>query len=313
MRSSALKLSGKQRHAGSHHTNTKISSGLVVQGVGAVLIVCVFLATLLNISNLMSNNSNDATIHSLKGSDSQMRDIPSRDRRSDTAYSPRSICSGNRRNRKAPASSKMKLSFSKRKKFIQGGYEEIAKGSGEMYMAGAFLQLLTQLQHDRLGIYGSIAEIGVHHGRFTGFLYVQAKETEKLVAADLFEEKQNENVDFSGKGDYNKFVEGLNSYGLKESDLYQVIKASSADIATDWYLKEKGGPTKKDEALEGFRLFSVDGGHTAELTLNDLQIAFCNLLTGGIVVSEALLIKESSVIPIKKPLANVFLISFQRS
>jgi len=190
------------------------------------------------------------------------------------------ICSGHLRTLFAPQSNKTLVSESNLRLFVQGGYEKIAKGSGNIHAAGPFLHLLSQLQFSN-GIFGSLGELGVHHGRFTGFLFVTARQTEKLVAVDLFEDLQDENVDLSGKGDYGKFVNGLHSYGLDESELYQVVKGSTTDIPLDWPGNKE---SDNNVPFEGFRLLSVDAGHTAELTLHDLQLSFCNLLPGGIVI-----------------------------
>jgi hypothetical protein len=162
------------------------------------------------------------------------------------------------------------------KSFVNGGYENIAKGSGEIHKAGAFLATLSMLQHTDLQIFGSVCEMGVHHGRFTGFLYLTARQNEKLIAADLFLEHQDQNVDKSGMGDYDQFARGMQLYGMDATkDLHTVFKGSSDEIPFDWSFQKN---------FEPFRLVSVDAGHTAALTFNDLQLAFCNLQRGGIVI-----------------------------
>ena len=174
----------------------------------------------------------------------------------------------------APRSEKPKVPSENRKEFVMGGYQKIHKGSGDYRLVGPMTMKLSNVQHDE-GIFGSVAELGVHHGRFTGALYITAKETEKLLAADLFEELQSQNVDVSGYGDKQAFLAGLQSYGLDETDLHLLYTGSTEDIPFDWHLRKN---------FEPFRLISVDAGHTAALTFNDLEVAFCNTLRGGIVI-----------------------------
>lgn len=156
-----------------------------------------------------------------------------------------------------------------------GGYEAIAKGSGPIHAAGPIINLISKIQHTEFHMFGTVAEVGVHHGRFTSFLFITARTTEKLVVVDLFEEFQDKNVDMSGLGDYKQFVKGMSKYGMQVSDLYKLHKGSTDQIPFDW---------ANQDGFEPFRLISIDAGHTAALTFNDLQLAFCNLLKGGIVI-----------------------------
>ncbi|KAL7558360.1 hypothetical protein ACA910_004025 [Epithemia clementina (nom. ined.)] len=185
-------------------------------------------------------------------------------------------CSGRRRSHVAKPTNETKVTAENRARFVREGlYENIGKGSGSYHVAGVVLHTMSQVQHSKLGIFGTVGEIGVHHGRFTSFLYMTAQETEPLIAVDLFEALQDENVDMSGMGSLKRFVESLSLYGLGESDV-QTFTTSSLDLDVE------GSSWLADKP--GIRLLSVDGGHTAEITRNDLRLAFCNLLPGGIVV-----------------------------
>lgn len=55
----------------------------------------------------------------------------------------------------------------------------------------------------RLGVYGAVGEIGIHHGWFFTMLASEARECEQLFACDIFTD-QGRNVDKSGKG--NKYI-----------------------------------------------------------------------------------------------------------
>lgn len=168
-----------------------------------------------------------------------------------------------------------KVELNGTKMLALGGYENISKGSGVIPQAGPILMMLSQMQFQNLSIFGSVAEIGVHHGRFTSFLFVTARKREDLVVADLFEDFQDLNIDLSGSGDKQKFFKGMQTYGLSQRDLHTVFTGSSITIPFDW---------SRQAGFAPFRLISVDGGHTTSLAFNDLQIAFCNLLPGGIVI-----------------------------
>lgn len=60
----------------------------------------------------------------------------------------------------------------------------------------AFVRQLSRYQH-QLGIFGSVGEIGVHHGKFLMPIVGNALTGEPAVAIDLFEDQQT-NVDASG-------------------------------------------------------------------------------------------------------------------
>ncbi|KAL7544392.1 hypothetical protein ACHAWF_007779 [Thalassiosira exigua] len=174
----------------------------------------------------------------------------------------------------APASNRSKITPRNQKKFVMGGYTKIKRGSGDNKLLLPITMKLSKEQHEH-GIYGTVAELGVHHGQFTGALFMTARESEKLIAADLFEELQYQNVDVSGNGDRKAFVRGLASYGLNETDLHLIHTGSTEDLPFDWH---------QQNDFEPFRLISVDAGHTAALTFNDLEVAFCNAAKGAIVM-----------------------------
>ncbi|GKY98740.1 hypothetical protein MPSEU_000830300 [Mayamaea pseudoterrestris] len=184
-----------------------------------------------------------------------------------------SECVASRSTNFAPASSTPKVSLHDQQQFARGGYKLIARGSGEVTACGPIVSVLSRLQHSR-NLYGTLGEFGVHHGRFTGFLFITARDTEKLIVGDLFGQ-QDKNVDKSGLGDKRMFMRGLLTYGLHPRAIHAVIEASTDELPFDLTGKA---------LMEPFRIVSVDASHTAAFTFNDLQLAFCNLLTGGIVI-----------------------------
>ena len=145
-------------------------------------------------------------------------------------------------------------------------HEDVAQGSFVIQPVLALLAELTKVQTYHL-IEGAIGEIGVHHGKFFVGLAHLAKNHEKLWACDVFED-QALNVDGSGFGDRSAFERACQSNGIGNEDV-DVNSGGSADITQLPYR---------------FRLFSVDGGHTRELTVNDLTVAASHLEEGGIII-----------------------------
>lgn len=168
-----------------------------------------------------------------------------------STYRQANTCPQARSRQAAKASSEPKLDLSIQRTFANGGYNQIARGSGDVNAVGMIINVLSKLQHAS-GLYGTLAELGVHHGRFTGFLFITARQTEKLVVGDLFEQ-QDKNVDKSGLGDRRRFLEGLSTYGLSESHLHRIFTGSTDELPFDW--------SSRDD-FEPFRLISVDASHT---------------------------------------------------
>jgi len=124
-----------------------------------------------------------------------------------------------------------------------------------------------QLQH---GIYGSIGEIGVHHGLFYGALASNARENEKLWAADLFS-KQELNFDKSGKGDLDVFKRNMKKIGVED---IHIIEGDSMMISPSDVLSVVGKS----------RLISIDGGHSKQTTLSDLFLSKSLITTKGLII-----------------------------
>jgi hypothetical protein len=128
-------------------------------------------------------------------------------------------------------------------------------------------------QFQRLhGIGGSSGEIGVHHGKLWFILHLTAAPDEHCFAIDLFSE-QERNVDGSGRGNLERFEANLRRHSREAGNVH-IWQTSSLDVsAID--LVHRIGRT---------RLFSIDGGHSAECTINDLLIADGASMATGVVV-----------------------------
>lgn len=124
-----------------------------------------------------------------------------------------------------------------------------------------------------LSVTGSIAEIGVHHGKLFILLYLLSREPERALAIDLFED-QHLNVDQSGSGDLAKFRRNLE----RRADSTRLVlhPGNSMDLTGAILTRLAEGP---------LRFVSVDGGHTAEITAHDLATAEAAIAEGGIMWS----------------------------
>ena len=116
-----------------------------------------------------------------------------------------------------------------------------------------------------------VCEIGVHHGKLALFLGLLTGG--RCVGYDLFA-RQEENVDRSGHGDQDAFLANA-ARVLGTADGVRAIEANSLDLTPERILEDCGGAPV---------IFSVDGGHTAELTANDLVLAAATVAHDGIVV-----------------------------
>jgi len=117
-----------------------------------------------------------------------------------------------------------------------------------------------------------VAEIGVHHGKLFILLYLLGSQHETAVAIDLFSQ-QHLNVDHSGAGDLERFKQNLRRHA--DTDRLILHEGNSTQLTSAQLLELGRGP---------FRLISVDGGHTAEITEHDLATSEGALAKGGIII-----------------------------
>ena len=123
------------------------------------------------------------------------------------------------------------------------------------------------------GVDGGVAEIGVHHGQLLIFLALLVEPDGHAVGYDLFD-RQSENVDGSGFGDQQIVLDHAASFGLP-ADRFELVQTNSLDIKSGDVIADLGDPC---------RLFSVDGGHTPEITANDLSIASGAIAEEGVII-----------------------------
>lgn len=157
--------------------------------------------------------------------------------------------------------------------YLRGGMDEVTgwlNPSTAVYLAG--LEVLQRAAE----VTGDVVEIGIHHGKSFLALALDLPADQRAVAIDVFEDRAA-NVDGSGRGDRAVFEQNLATHGAGRN--VEIVQSSSLDLA------EQGFVT----AGRRFRIFSIDGGHTAEITRNDLWLAEHTVIERGLVVLDDVL------------------------
>jgi hypothetical protein len=121
----------------------------------------------------------------------------------------------------------------------------------------------------RLGVKGGVCEIGVHQGKFLILLGLLLQPQERALGIDLFENSVG-GYEPSMKDDV---LARLRAFGIDARSV-DLISANSMSLSPQSVL-DSTGPV---------RLFSVDGGHSAENTFNDLRLACGTLAPHGLVL-----------------------------
>ncbi len=87
-------------------------------------------------------------------------------------------------------------------------------------------------------------------------------------------ENQVDNIDRSGHGDKEIFLRNLKRHGCDLSRIKTITK-NSLNLTKALIVSDCG---------DLVRIFSIDGGHTADITQNDLTLASETICVGGLVV-----------------------------
>ncbi|KAJ9532951.1 hypothetical protein QJQ45_018026 [Haematococcus lacustris] len=147
----------------------------------------------------------------------------------------------------------------------------------QMVGAEAVMAALSVLQRQQ-GVEGGLAEIGVHHGTFLISMALLGKQGEHILALDLFEQGQDKNIDRSGNGRSDIMRDNLKAVNFSGNNHLTVHTGASTELNCAQFCGLLGG--------QPLRLFHIDGGHTADIVLNDLAFADCALADGGIVMMD---------------------------
>jgi len=117
--------------------------------------------------------------------------------------------------------------------------------------------------------FSSTLEIGVHHGRFFLILERLTPKSSKCFAVDVFED-QEKNIDNSGCGSFDLFMDNINTLAAYPSRVTP-YKSDSFNI-------------RALKMPQSFSLISIDGGHTKDHTYFDLSYADQTIDPGGLII-----------------------------
>ncbi len=125
----------------------------------------------------------------------------------------------------------------------------------------------------KMGINNPVAEIGVFHGKFLIGL-VATKGVSGNYAIDLFD-MQEFNLDGAGEANIDALKRNIVKCGINPDDVTLLridsLTISDLDIST---IRHRSG---------GFSMFSVDGCHLPEHTINDIKIAMSLTVPQGLI------------------------------
>jgi hypothetical protein len=159
-------------------------------------------------------------------------------------------------------------------------FQNLDSIEGWMELTAGFISALLMHYQNQTDIRGDICEIGVFKGKYFLTLATCLSNTEHAVAVDIFDD-QSHSKDVTG---YHELGVGsalsdverdfrTNVEKYLDPSSYKILKASSTNIDTP-ILLEIGGP---------YRFFSVDGGHSRAVVLNDLKLADSSISDFGII------------------------------
>lgn len=126
---------------------------------------------------------------------------------------------------------------------------------------------------------GGCCEIGVHYGKLFILLNSVIDPLETSYAIDVFG-RQDLNIDKSGWGSKEIFTDNLKEYDIHKGKNVTIIEGDSTDYSLGLTNIIKPG---------SIRFMSVDGGHTAEHVINDLNIATQLINNEGVVIVDDIL------------------------
>jgi len=153
--------------------------------------------------------------------------------------------------------------------------ENLHRIDGWLYQTTALAIIETLWLQERYGITGNLAEIGVFQGKSFLALAAGARASETILAIDVFDStdvvSERPNYDAAyGQGNQAKFMANLTEF-FPRAKVVTIVR-SSTDLRGH----------EREFGLMGLRFLSIDGGHTRQLTVNDLQIADACLADDGV-------------------------------
>lgn len=163
------------------------------------------------------------------------------------------------------------MRFQRLKQYLEGPFVEVNGWcSPNLWQA---LQPIVEIQ-DSLGINNPVAEIGVYHGKFFFGLLETKGALAGNYAIDVFDAQQF-NLDGAGRGSREIFLENAVKCGIDPVRI-KILECDSMAITA-------AGVERILEGSLGFSLFSVDGCHLPEHTVNDVELAMRLTVPEGII------------------------------
>lgn len=168
---------------------------------------------------------------------------------------------------------------------VQGAHHVVEGWLGNQ---AAFVTQALASEQSRQQVCGSIAEIGVHHGLFTSALIEVALINEPVFVIDVFD-RQQDNIDRSGRGNFHSFNVTLSHFGWKAV----LVESPATGAIPIWVPRTVTAiRAKSNEVSIGMlrsyfpplRIMSVDGGHYVDAVVNDLTMAAALLVDGGLII-----------------------------
>lgn len=169
-----------------------------------------------------------------------------------------------------------KFSSDRLQRYLRKGNKRV---EGWLYQVDAQLVRAIGDIQTKNGISGSVGEIGVWKGRLFILLYLLLHKNEKAFGIDIFDlnhlskDRPNPKSNPALKQILQEFLDNVKKHAGATDDIH-TIRASSDSLSGEDILSTVGQ----------VRLFSIDGGHTKELFLNDLELAASTLCEQGVVI-----------------------------
>jgi len=154
------------------------------------------------------------------------------------------------------------------------------KVRGWFYRLDAEIFCLITDYQNRNALDGSLAEIGLHHGKSFIAMCLSLRQEQKAYGIDLFEH-QSLNLDRSGKGERQVVESNLKAAGVNLSTVILDARAS-ASVSPGDILGSVGA----------VRFFSIDGGHKIDVVRNDLLLAERTIAGHGVIALDDFLRPE---------------------
>ena len=169
-----------------------------------------------------------------------------------------------------------KFSGDRLQKYLRRGNKRV---EGWLYQIDAQLVRAVGDIQTKKKISGSVGEIGVWKGRLFILLYLLLHQNEKAFSIDIFDQnylskdRPNPKPNPALNQLLDMFLNNVRKHAGSPDDIH-TIRASSDNVVAEDILSTVGA----------VRLFSIDGGHTKEMVMNDLELAASTLCEQGVVI-----------------------------